>query len=535
MKKTLCILLAAAALWSCSSIDEPAPDAGAGLRVSVSDQGFTAGARTSDEGFVTNFTDGDIVAVYQLVNGKINYSSLYEAKVGESGEVAWISQTNTVISNIPGAKYFACYPGDKVEAGILRPDATDAGSFFADAVKGWKVDEDQSIPENYSASDLMYAEGVVSGEELSFGMTHAMALVNVKLPSKKYVFTNEPKIPDYTLWQPSEASFSGVIPRQDPTLGYLWLINPADGESAEVSGYYYNGTAKRQWSATASPKAGKVSSFNIDPAENEVRSHRLQIGDFFLSDGSLLSKDATREEIGAAYIVGVVYNIDPDRIGEAEKLHLNGNVHGSVLATKDIYKPYNLMCWSASQLDEKEIGLKDIMGSTTEQSYELANADISGLGRLQMLKSGRTDEYALDDKYVAFKFAESYGNDMPDNDKLRAATTGWYLPAIGQWFDIVRGLCDTSLAVGGILGPSDLFYWKGKGSLVANFNKYMEKIPESMKTEMPQNRYFWTASAAQPLYAYYVNITDGVQGVNSFSCFANNKTSFSYARAVLVF
>ena len=91
MKKTIYILLAAAAMWSCSNVEEPVPDAGAGLRVSVSDKGFNSGSRTSDDGLVTTFTEGDVVAVYQLFNGKINYNSLYKATVSESGEVSWIS------------------------------------------------------------------------------------------------------------------------------------------------------------------------------------------------------------------------------------------------------------------------------------------------------------------------------------------------------------------------------------------------------------------------------------------------------------
>lgn len=521
-------------MWSCSGIEEPAPDAGAGLRVSVSDKGFNSGSRTSDDGLVTTFTEGDVVAVYQLFNGKINYNSLYKATVSESGEVSWISQTNSVISNLPGAKYFACYPGDKVDVSKLNPTATDADGFFAQAVKDWKVSDDQSFPEDYSASDLMYAEGGINGEELSFGMTHAMALVSVKLPSRKYEFTNEPKIPDYILGQPSDVSFTGMIPRYDENLGYLWLINPADGESVEVSGEYNNGREMRQWSATAHPKAGKISRFNIDPSENQIISHKLQVGDFFLSDGGLLSKDASQEEINNAYIVGVVYNIDPSRIGETEKARLNGIVHGSVIATQDVYRPYNVYFWSAGQLDEKEIGFPDIIGKTLAESFTLADADFSGLDYLMKLKAKRPDEFA-NDKYEAFKYAEAFGDDMPNIASLREATTGWYLPAIGQWFDVVRNLCGVNLTSDGMYGDVDVFGWKNQGRLTDNFNKWTEKVPETLKTVIPTNRYFWTASASQPLYAYYLNISNGDAGVLTFFCTANRKTSVTYARSVLVF
>lgn len=54
--------------------------------------------------------------------------------------------------------------------------------------------------------------------------------------------------------------------------------------------------------------------------------HVLQAGDFYMNDGSIVGKDAALTEEQKAKCIGIVFQTDVNRIGEAEKLHWSRKV-----------------------------------------------------------------------------------------------------------------------------------------------------------------------------------------------------------------
>lgn len=540
MKKQIYLVIAAAAMTACSQdeflqgVDDNA--LAGSLNITVTDGGYASASRAAEEGLTTVFTSGDRIGVFAVENGSI-YNGIdnisFTAANGTDG-IVWTPDANHTLVSKPGVTYYAYYPYQDQLPAAVDMTATDAQAFFAPVAAAWNVAEDQSDYTDYTASDLMTAKGSIEGSALSFDMTHRMALIIVNFPQSSYEFTNEPALPEYVIFAAKNIQFSDREPLSISAASYAILVNPAKSDM-EFSGSYDLNGDQRNWQFTSAAAAGTANNYNIDPDKGLGKiQHHLQIGDFFLADGRLLSKDAEANDVAAADVVGIVYNIDPDRIGDAEKQALNGKVHGSVMAVKEITEPHSLFVWSETQTDETAIGFRNICGSYNVETYHIANTDISGLGYLNILKEKRKSEYD-DNKYEAFKLAAEYGSERTDHNALLAVTTGWYLPALGQWFDIVRNLCDITLVENGILGPADLIYWKEKGPIMDNINKKMEKIPASAKSTFNHNRYYWTASASSPEYAYYVNITNGEGGINSFSCFANRKTAWTYGRAVLTF
>ena len=112
--------------------------------------------------------------------------------------------------------YYLYYP---YQADMSGKTATLTGSaltdteFFAPLVSAWQPQDDQSTHAAYTASDLMTAEGIATPDanntlNLSFPMTHQMALVVIEMPKTVYKFTST-NYPDYTT--DTEAEFTGAV------------------------------------------------------------------------------------------------------------------------------------------------------------------------------------------------------------------------------------------------------------------------------------------------------------------------------------
>ncbi len=530
--------IAAAFLLSSCSADEPgAPESTLlPLNISISDGGFSS-SRSYENDLTTIFTAGDRIGLFAVRDGAVfgDLENICLTAVETDGNIQWVAPDNITIKDVDDLEFFAYYPYQETLPAV--PDFTSTSSaeeMFRYIITSWIPETDQSEYSGYTASDLMIAKGTkVEDNGLSFSMHHMMARVSITFPSSKYVFTNEPAIPDYILEKSSDIYFDQDIkPMVNDNGEYIMIVNP-NSPDASLSGSYMRNSSKRLWKIPMTMRNGTANTYNIDAECNNIITHHLQIGDYFLSDGTLLSKEASGWDIDRADVVGIVYCIDPERIGEAEHKALGGCVHGAVMATKEIEEPYPTLAWCTLLLDESEIGLKNILGDSPAQSAEDANLDISGLERLEIIKEKRPDEYASD-CYEAFHYASEFGSKSDNYNLLKVRTTGWYLPATGQWFDIVRNLGKVDLDPAMTYGPADLFYWKDLGPALSNINEAMSKVAEPNRTLIPGNRWYWTATNATDKYAYYICITDGIN-VNSFSCFAATKSSWTYCRPVLAF
>lgn len=274
---------------------------------------------------------------------------------------------------------------------------------------------------------------------------------------------------------------------------------------------------------------------NVTPKHVQLfKADELKIGDYFYSDGTWsdggLRKRYEDGSMGTAdpkpapeegkTVVGIVFQTDPSRIGAKEKEKLGaGNVHGLVMSVKNAATKQG---WGPIE-DE---GLKKC--KTKADSYN----DISGYGNCERIRSNRGNF----DNYPAFKAADDYNTTSP----VPATTTGWYLPASGQWWDILQNLggcpafAKQDEQTSSENGSCD---WYGQGNMLAALNAWMVHIADGNKDTFHDADHFWSSSestgygSAQEWIVYFSRGTPE----GRVSCFRIGKIYSNDVRPVLAF
>lgn len=230
---------------------------------------------------------------------------------------------------------------------------------------------------------------------------------------------------------------------------------------------------------------------NVTPKQVQLfKADELKIGDYFYSDGtwsdgglrkryedgSMVTADPKPAPEEGKTVVGIVFQTDPSRIGAKEKKKLGaGNVHGLVMSVKNAAIDQK---WGPVSQNE---GLPKCY--TKAENYK----DISGYGNCEHIRSNRGNF----DNYPAFKAADDYNKVCP----VPETTTGWYLPASGQWWDILQNLgrCPALADPLQQSATDDQYHWYGQGNVSVVLNTWMEKIAADSKDDF-FNDVFWSSS-----------------------------------------
>lgn len=518
-------------LVSCTQEEFPAvQDKAQQLTISVTDGGYTSAVenmktrvetRAVENGYTTEFTEGDACGFYMMRGGKPVYSNvkLTAEKDAATGGIMWKTDGTTLAAGMDGESYYLYYPYQADMAGKTATPAegavmTDA-EFFKPLIDGWQPGDDQSTHAAYTASDLMTAGGSTTGTgntiHLSFAMKHRMALAVIEMPKTVYKFIDA-NVPDYTVG--AEATFTGTAkPLRMADGTYRYLVHSS---MPTIEGCYDGGNREFTITTSAShPVVGEYKRYKVDGAVETIRNYILQVGDFFLADGNLMPNYAEAYDVQTANVVGIVFQTDPSRIGQAEKDKLGGNVHGLVMAVKNAT---TFQSWGLFGTDE------DLAKCETKaRNY----SDISGYGNCEHIRANRGNF----DRYPAFKAADGYNTTCP----VPTTTTGWYLPASGQWWDILQNLggC-TALAKPDEQASSqdDDFGWSGQGDVPAALNAWMEKIATDSKDNFRSGKWFWSSSEYSEFFARYWY----VQSNGRVGCYWDRKDGSSVGvRPVLAF
>ena len=503
-------------LVSCTQEEFPAvQDKAQQLTISVTDGGYTSAVenmktrvetRAVENGYTTEFTEGDACGFYMVRGGKPVYSNvkLTAEKDAATGGIMWKTDGTTLAAGMDGESYYLYYPYQADMAGKTATPAegavmTDA-EFFKPLIDGWQPGDDQSTHAAYTASDLMTAGGSTTGTgntiHLSFAMKHRMALAVIEMPKTVYKFIDA-NVPDYTVG--AEATFTGTAkPLRMADGTYRYLVHSS---MPTIEGCYDGGNREFTITTSAShPVVGEYKRYKVDGAAETIKnvtyaeSGIARIGDFYCTKnngttGYLIPKEADETTVQAAKVVGIVFQTDKSRIGakEKEKLGGEGNVHGLVMAVKNIA---TRQAWGLFGMDE---------GLTTCRTKADNYNDISGYGNCEHIRTNRGNF----DSYPAFKAAYDYNTTCP----VPATTTGWYLPASGQWWDILQNLggCP-AMADKGQQTSSDIageFLWKSQGDVPAALNKWMENIAVGDKDTFNNLVSFCSSSEHSKYHTWY--------------------------------
>lgn len=503
-------------LVSCTQEEFPAvQDKAQQLTISVTDGGYTSAVenmktrvetRAVENGYTTEFTEGDACGFYMVRGGKPVYSNvkLTAEKDAATGGIMWKTDGTTLAAGMDGESYYLYYPYQADMAGKTATPAegavmTDA-EFFKPLIDGWQPGDDQSTHAAYTASDLMTAGGSTTGTgntiHLSFAMKHRMALAVIEMPKTVYKFIDA-NVPDYTVG--AEATFTGTAkPLRMADGTYRYLVHSS---MPTIEGCYDGGNREFTITTSAShPVVGEYKRYKVDGAAETIKnvtyaeSGIARIGDFYCTKnngttGYLIPKEADETTVQAAKVVGIVFQTDKSRIGakEKEKLGGEGNVHGLVMAVKNIA---TRQAWGLFGMDE---------GLTTCRTKADNYNDISGYGNCEHIRTNRGSF----DSYPAFKAAYDYNTTCP----VPATTTGWYLPASGQWWDILQNLggCPALADVTQQTSPdiAGEFLWKSQGDVPAALNKWMENIAVGDKDTFNNLVSFCSSSEHSKYHTWY--------------------------------
>lgn len=498
-------------LVSCTQEEFPAAqDKALQLTISVTDGGYTSTegktTRAVENGYTTEFTEGDACGFYMVRGGKPVYSNvkLTAEKDAATGGIMWKTDGTTLAAGMDGESYYLYYPYQADMAGKTATPAegavmTDA-EFFKPLIDGWQPGDDQSTHAAYTASDLMTAGGSTTGTgntiHLSFAMKHRMALAVIEMPKTVYKFIDA-NVPDYTVG--AEATFTGTAkPLRMADGTYRYLVHSS---MPTIEGCYDGGNREFTITTSAShPVVGEYKRYKVDGAAETIKnvtyaeSGIARIGDFYCTKnngttGYLIPKEADETTVQAAKVVGIVFQTDKSRIGakEKEKLGGEGNVHGLVMAVKNIA---TRQAWGLFGMDE---------GLTTCRTKADNYNDISGYGNCEHIRTNRGNF----DSYPAFKAAYDYNTTCP----VPATTTGWYLPASGQWWDILQNLggCPALADVTQQTSPdiAGEFLWKSQGDVPAALNKWMENIAVGDKDTFNNLVSFCSSSEHSKYHTWY--------------------------------
>lgn len=515
LQAALLLLLAA----SCTQEEFPAAqDKARQLTISVTDGGYNTSAvdgkitRAVENGYTTEFTEGDACGLF-MVRGlysdkKMIYSNvkLTAERDAATGKLTWKPEAGTTLEGgLSDEEYYLYYPykadlddtviSKLLEYAIMNPQLP----FFYPLVNRWPVEVDQSSYADYTASDLMTASCTPTLENgklrLDFVMAHELPLVVIEMPKTVYKFTDA-RIPDYTVG--AEATFTGTAkPLRMADGTYRYLVHSS---MPTIEGCYDGGNREFTITTSAShPVVGEYKRYKVDGAAETIKnvtyaeSGIARIGDFYCTKnngttGYLIPKEADETTVQAAKVVGIVFQTDKSRIGakEKEKLGGEGNVHGLVMAVKNIA---TRQAWGLFGMDE---------GLTTCRTKADNYNDISGYGNCEHIRTNRGNF----DSYPAFKAAYDYNTTCP----VPATTTGWYLPASGQWWDILQNLggCPALADVTQQTSPdTGEFLWKSQGDVPAALNKWMENIAVGDKDTFNNLVSFCSSSEHSKYHTWY--------------------------------
>ena len=480
MKRNILHTLWAAALLltGCTQEELPLPgaDNAAPLAITITDGGYAlttsadgsqkAATRATEDGYRTEFTASDACGLYLVRNGAIVYDNVkLTATAGTNGSLTWQPEAGvTLAGGMAGEKYFIYYPYQetaKMAGKVNATDTTSDGDFFATLINDWQPEADQSdYTQGYTASDLMTATGSGSKADgklsLSFSMTHRMALAVVEMPKTVYKFTDT-SIPDYVI--ATTADFSGEAkPCRNTDGTYRYFVRPGQGNTVTLTGSYADG--KKEFFIT--PNNISVSSYKtykVDGAPTIDKDHNLQVGDYLLADGTMEWAETKPQPENGKNVIAIVFHAGHHE-NDASDYSATGigqqKCHGYAVALQDATNGY---CqWGVYGT---ELGCCPTDGSGKKQNnYSAPDIDWSGYAWTQKIitaAGGKDKLNATEDSgYPATYYAVvDYAHKVPSP----ANSTGWFLPSIGQMWNVYQNRASLFEGKTVVSGLKSDWYW----------------------------------------------------------------------------
>lgn len=290
------------------------------IAISVTDGGYSSAdapvTRTLEKGYATEFTDGDACGLYVVRDAKTIYSNvkLIAERNAATGKLVWKAADGTVLAGMPNDQCYLYYPyrpdmdgktADVPQDAIHQRDLF----FFQPLISSWQPNEDQSTREAYTASDLMTCHSTASPGltvntlDVAFFMSHRMSLAVIDLPKTVYEFTDA-RVPDYTVITPT--TFTGSAKPLRTGDHFRYIVNPQASAAPTISGNFNGGSLEFTITPSELYK-GYFKRFKVNGAPETKRNYTIRRGDFLLTDGNLLPRDAALTEEQKTKVAAIVF------------------------------------------------------------------------------------------------------------------------------------------------------------------------------------------------------------------------------------
>lgn len=419
----------------------------------------------------TQFEIGDKAGVFAVYNGQI-VEGFNNLELTYNANGMWEpSQPIVYNEEIASLIYYAYFPYDAnfvFDAGSDKP--------FATAVANYEFIRDQSSREQFNQADLMLtAECFVDKDFhcITLPMEHVGALVTVELPNSSYIFDNDnPAIDPYVMAKAENVNFlvdrENVSPYFDSeTQSYRLILKPGHSTQMKIN-YTNNGrTQSVDIQELSQINEGEYANFIVDGGA-QLHKMLLQVGDYFLSDGNIVSKETKLTVEQKNKIIGVVYKLGTtDAIEKANRNWTHAMVIG---LTSKSSKWGN----SGSPTSEQNnagwktwytsFGLSDL-GTTDAKNINLdlltATGYESTLAWRKVTEPLAIGGYELDYTSVFNSIYDSQQNDVP----TPLASTSWFLPSVRDWMDVQEAGSDVTTSINNVSGKELIFpaskpgYW----------------------------------------------------------------------------
>lgn len=254
------------------------------LQISVSDFKGKVNTRTSESGYQTSFTGDDqigVFALYTSTNTVVDDNIPYKY---DSSNNTWQPVNTGMGSNIyvygSGVTYYAYYP---------YSSAMNGKKSIAEIVSAFTPAKDQSTYAGYTSADLMTGTGILNGNTLTIGLTHAMTLVEVSISET----TN------HTPYN-GEPTFYGTKPWKTPSGLYRYLVVP----NVEATVSFEHGPTENRYSFYE-----KITAANVNAGQYISVTAPFDNSCVMLNTGAYIGNMGTLSKV---VINGTSYPVTPE-------------------------------------------------------------------------------------------------------------------------------------------------------------------------------------------------------------------------------
>lgn len=536
---TICLLLSVTH-FSCSQEDMMSENTQKGqvpltLQITVTNYPLADDIHTRavEDEYKTNFSQGDRLGLLIIKEGSPIQHMVYTYTV----DGVW---DGAVLQHSFGkdVKYIAYYPyNDEL--------VIDSEADFDNYIKNFAPKSDQSLYQNYTASDLMSGEGIIDavGGKLTVKLYHRMAMALLEMP-KATLITPDEKIKYHAeaygvpkLSWGEEENIAKAYYAGDRY--YRFLVNPNSLASVILKGSYaYRGTRHIELELLPNEFiSGKYKAYKIDEEITPEVIRKIIVGDYYMNDGTIVPGDMETIPSGC---IGVVFQTNPERISEYEKDH--GWTNGYVMALTDAHTRSTV--WG-NEFDENSGGEANeaLPFYTNINSAQMMYNNLEGYQETAYIMDTYKDIIANTSNvtYQSFYYVNVFGTSEATSDFQAYAapekSSGWYLPSSGQWWDILENLGGmTELEEWRSSGESNVILSNVSETVSERLNSYLSKKGLPNKYVFRAGKYYWSSSEINQKNVCRIRFNDESENYSvSLTTGAKRNAQSTYPRCVLAF